>query len=150
MKKTITLTVIVAFFVLAAVPAAQAGSPQRHRWEGVAIGVGAAIVGSAILNNAHRGHTSTRVIHHHSSRPTCRPYHHRPHYRPCPPPRYTPPPPPPRGHWEVTKVWVEPVYERVWNPAHYNRHGRWVPGHWMNVEKTPGYWKEERVWVSTR
>ena len=33
-----------------------AGSKQRHRWEGVAIGVGAAIVGSALINHPIYGY----------------------------------------------------------------------------------------------
>jgi len=33
------------------------------------------------------------------------------------------------------KIWVPPVYIKVWNPAHYNRKGRWVPGRWIEIER---------------
>ena len=35
-----------------------AGSKQQHRWEGIAIGVGAAIVGSALINHHAYGYPS--------------------------------------------------------------------------------------------
>ncbi len=35
-----------------------AGSKQQHRWEGVAIGVGAAIIGSALINHHAYGYHS--------------------------------------------------------------------------------------------
>ena len=39
-----------------------AGSKQQHRWEGVAIGVGAAIVGSALINHhAYGSHSGPPV-----------------------------------------------------------------------------------------
>jgi len=39
-------------------PSVWAGSKQQHRWEGVAIGVGAAIVGSALINHHALGYHS--------------------------------------------------------------------------------------------
>ncbi len=153
MKKGLIIILAVLFCVGVATPSAFAGSPQRHRWEGVAIGVGAAIVGSAILGNVLNPHT--RVVHHTRPRHHYRParIHHRPavYTRPARPVTYRPAPPPRScGHWEVQKVWVEPVYQRVWNPGHYDAHQNWVPGHYIKIEKQPGYWKEERVWVTTR
>jgi hypothetical protein len=61
-----------------------AGSKQRHRWEGVAIGVGAAVVGSAIINSYARGPhaappVSVSVNYVEYDRPSG---HHRDHYRP--------------------------------------------------------------------
>lgn len=55
-----------------------------------------------------------------------------------------------RGHWETRRIWVPPVYEKVWNPGHYNRNHEWVCGHWIRLEKKPGYWKTEKFWVSNR
>ena len=45
----IMLTTILCLCFIAT--SARAGSKQRHRWEGVAIGLGAAIVGSALINH---------------------------------------------------------------------------------------------------
>ena len=53
-----------------------AGSKQQHRWEGVAIGIGAAIVGSALINHhGWNGHAPVTVYH---SSDRYRGYHHRP------------------------------------------------------------------------
>ncbi|MCP4148102.1 MAG: hypothetical protein GY757_10175, partial [bacterium] len=112
-------------------------SKQRHRWEGVAIGVGAAMLGSAILHDIHRRPVRPRVTY----RPYCEP---RPRY--CPPRRRTER----RGHWESKKVWVPPILEKTWNPGHYDYDNNWIPGKWIRVEVEPGYWKYERVWVSYR
>jgi len=154
MKKqlTIILTTILAFTLITS--PAFAGSKQRHRWEGVAIGTAAAtLLAPALLAPAiaaphvrvnadvstvkkggcyypprrHREHTSTQYR------------DHRPHKR-----RRG------RGHWESRKVWVDPVIEQVWNPGHYNKRNRWVPGHYIEIEKSPGYWTKERIWVSRR
>lgn len=110
-----------------------AGSKQRHRWEGVAIGVGAAILGHAIYQ-AHKVERQPQVVY-------VEPEPNR-HYRHRHPPRH------PRGHWEWQKIWVPPTYEKVWNPGHYNRKGRWVPGHWIDVQTSAGHWTKERVWVA--
>jgi hypothetical protein len=101
----ITASVFTLIFVL---PSAWAGSPQQYRWEGVAIGVGAAIVGSVLLNNCLYAHPPTRVVYRYVS-----PLPHR-YY---PPSRY-------RRHWDVGKSWVPNRRPRAWNPGHYNHHGR--------------------------
>ena len=120
------LLAVFTFFIIA--QSAWAGSPQSHRWEGVAIGVGAAILGSTLWKAYHQPQ------YHHTPQPA-KTYHHGA------------PAPVSNGHWELRKAWVPPVYEKVWNPGHYNRRGRWVPGHWMRMETQPGYWEERRVWV---
>ena len=121
-------------------PQVWAGSKQRHRWEGVAIGVGAAILGHSLIREHHR---HMREIE--KGRDA----------RWCPPPR----PhregrwekrPQREGHWEKKRIWTPETYKRVWNPGHYNRKKRWVPGEWIKVIDQPGYWKKERVWVSHR
>ena len=53
----------------------------------------------------------------------------------------------PRGYWEVERIWVDPVYEKKWNPGHYNRQGDWVDGRHEKFLVTSGYWQEEKVWV---
>jgi hypothetical protein len=107
----------------------------------VAIGIGAAILGHTLIKHhkdAVRERERDRVVYKGKS---------------C----FSPPPPPVfdsrrshRGHWEVQKTWVPPVYKKVWNPGHYNRKGRWVPGEWIKIESEPGRWVKERVWVGTR
>ncbi|NNF99135.1 MAG: hypothetical protein HKM93_07130 [Desulfobacteraceae bacterium] len=118
---------------------AWAGREQRARWEGVAIGVAATLVGQAILDHHHGGYHQPATV-----RVNVGPRHRGPGRR-----HYPPPPRPQRGHWEVRKVWVPPVCEKVWNPGHYNRRGHWVPGHWITVESAPGYWKKERIWIAS-
>ncbi len=125
-KRIFSLIIIALGIVLIASPAL-AGSKQRHRWEGVAIGVGAAILGHA-LYQAHHHHQPSPVVYAEPERP-CRRGH---------------------GHWEWQKTWVPPTFERVWNPGHYNRRGRWIAGHWMNMKTSEGHWSRERVWVAGR
>lgn len=114
---------LVCFFLI--IPSSWAGAEQRHRWEGVAIGVGAAILGHALFNQYYSHYTPAPV------------------YQKAKPHR-------PRGHWEYRKVWVPPAYGKVWNPGHYNKRGRWVPGKWIQVETEPGHWAKEKIWVSSR
>ncbi len=138
MKKIITLIITLMmtgiFFLTMSVPAAFAGSKQRHRWEGVAIGVGAAILGSAIFNSDRWDTPRERVVV--IDRDCHKPRHYDRHR--------------PKDHWEERKIWVEPVCERVWNPGHYNRHHQWVPGRHIIIEKRPGYWDKKRVWAGCR
>lgn len=129
-KTTITLGLLAIFTVFTMMPAsAWAGSPQSHRWEGVAIGVGAAIIGTALIKAAQNANEAA-----YASNQATVAYHHR---RPA-------------GHWETQRAWVPPVYEKTWNPGHYSRHGRWIQGHWIQVETRAGYWTQERVWVPAR
>ena len=97
-----------------------AGSKQRHRWEGVAIGLGAAVLGSALLHQRH-------------------------YRRPIPDRIYLDPPPPRCRYWDYEEVWVPPAYEREWRPGRYNRWGRWIPGRWERSVVSPGHWEEQRV-----
>lgn len=137
-KRGVSVLVSVLLCCLLVVSSAWAGNVQRNRWEGVAIGLGAAIIGSALFSNHHHYPPARRYY----SPPEV--YHHYPpasgYYAPsndC-------------GYWEIRKVWVPPTYKRIWNPAHYNRRGEWVSGQWIEVEERPGYWEEKRVWVSRR
>ncbi len=135
-KLSVCFIVFVLCFTLSAT-SAWAGSKQRHRWEGVAIGVGAAILGHALSNNHQRHAPAPMVVREPRYYPAPPlPSHHRKHRR--------------HGHWEYRKVWVAPKYEKVWNPAHYNKHKKWVNGRWIEIEVEPGYWVKEKVWVSNR
>ncbi|MBI9082010.1 MAG: hypothetical protein JEZ11_00350 [Desulfobacterales bacterium] len=135
MKKQLTLITAMVLSLTILTPSAQAGSPQSHRWEGVAIGLGAAILGSALVDNYYRAPQPAPRVY---APPAPAYRHHRPSGRPY------------QGHWEIRKTWVQPAYEKIWNPGHFNRRGRWVEGEWLRVEKAPGYWEEERVWVARR
>jgi hypothetical protein len=134
MRKIITILMAAVFFLTISAPVAFAGSKQRYRWQGVAIGLGAAILGNAILNSDRYDSPPDRVVV--IDRDCRKPRYCDRDYR--------------RGQWEIRKIWVEPVCERVWNPGHYNRHHQWVPGQYITIEKSPGYWEEKRVWVGCR
>ncbi len=129
-KRLIGLVIVLSSIALAS-SSAMAGSKQRHRWEGIAIGVGAAILGHAIFQT-HRAEQQPRVVYvdpHRNDRHHFGPKHHH-------------------GHWEWQQTWVPPTYERIWNPGHYNRKGHWVPGHWIKIETSNGHWIRERVWIA--
>ena len=127
-KKLLVLILAAVFLFSFISSPACAGSRQQYRWEGVAIGIGAAILGSALLNNMYQ-----------------RPYS-------APEPAYTYSPPPPRrgGHWEMRSVWVPATEKRVWNPAHYSHNGGWARGRWIKIVERPGYWTKERAWIAHR
>ncbi len=138
-KKTLfiwLISIVLAWAVTA--PPARAGNPQRHRWEGVAIGVGAAIVGGSLFHHAmRRPRRHSRPVYSHAY-----PQQQQVYVAPSCPPR------PPRGHWEWQKTWVPPVCQKTWNPGHYNRRNRWIPGRWIMIEKQPGHWRKQKHWVS--
>lgn len=93
---------------------------HRHGgWEGAGI-----VLGTLVLLNF--------LNHHQRSYVRCKPHRwtHRPRMRS-------------RGHWE--EICKPPVYKRVWNPGHYNRCGRWIPGGWYLIKIRDRYCK--RVWV---
>ena len=132
-KKSLLIFVLIALFSVSLLPyPAQAGSAQRYRWEGIAIGIGAAILGSALL------HQNRQDVYY------GRPYNGSEYGSYRPRQRYR------SGHWEIRKEWVLPIYRRVWNPGHYNRYGEWVPGGWIEIVARPGYWTKTRVWVAYR
>ncbi len=137
---------ILCFFI--SLNSAWAGHRYHHghhyRWEGFAIGLGAAIIGSAIINHLYY------------------PLVDYPGYGYAPPPRYY-------GHWEIRRTWMPPIYKRVWVKGYYynevewveghydqasrwihsqyHQNKEWVPGHWESRADPPGHWDEERVWV---
>lgn len=117
MKKLSLIMAVVMCTSLIAVQASDAGSKQSYRWEGVAIGLGAAVLGNVLLNQCN------------------------PHSRPF----YGPPEYPPKHH-RSRKVWVPPQFERTWNPGHYDRHGMWRSGEWITIKIQSGYWKLKRRW----
>ena len=150
MKKQIAITTAAAFLVLSMTGFAQAGSRHghhhnkhhkshhshhhhhhhhNHALEGVVIGAGALMLGAAIAQSINT-----------------------PSVPAAPSIHMVPPPPAPcvrnQGHWETRRVWVPPVYETRWNPAHYDAAGYWVQGRYENFMTSNGYWEQSRVWVN--
>lgn len=119
-KKTITIGLIALLTLFTFTSVSWAGSAHQHRMEGLAWGIGAAILGKVILD------------HQRSHQPAV-------HYQDVPDQ--------PAGRWEVRREWVPAKYRKVWNPGHYNHRGLWVRGHWIQVQAEPGYWREKEVWV---
>lgn len=133
-KRSLIITVLV--FVLSftlMVNSAMAGSSHHERWEGVAIGLGAAILGSALIHHS-AGHPCQRSEDCRVTVITHRDYRHETR----------------GGYWEIRKEWIPPTYKEVWNPGHYSRDGEWIEGHWMKIVDRPGYWAEERIWVASK
>lgn len=131
--RSVFILTVVSLLTLALTAGSASAGRYHHRGhdrlKGVAIGVGAAILVTALINHAREN----------SYRET----------EPC----YVPPPPPQEyrqqgGHWEIRKQWVSPTYKRAWNPAHYDYNGVWVEGAWIEIVDQPGYWTENRIWVS--
>ena len=109
-KKNLIIMIIASVFMLIfMLPSAWAGSPRQYRWEGVAIGLGAAVVGSALLNNRLYAYPPTRVAYRYAG-----PYHRRYYYSP----RWH------GRHWEARKRWVRNRPCRVWHSRHYHHYGR--------------------------
>ncbi len=140
-KSLFSLLFVLAFTSMIMIPSAHAGNVQRNRWEGVAIGLGAVILGSALFKSQQLSNEQSFYRHmpYYDNGPSRHQkrkhrYHHRHDQL--------------RGHWEMRKEWVPPTYRRVWNPGHYNRHGKWVSGDWIKIEEAPGYWTKTRVWVA--
>lgn len=129
-KKLLIVLVIAVFGMMLASSSALAGSKQRYRWEGVAIGLGTALVGHAIYQ-AHRAGQQPQVVY---VEPERHRYDRGSKHR--------------HGHWEWQKTWVPPTHEKVWNPGHYNRKGQWVSGHWIELKTNAGHWAQERVWIA--
>lgn len=142
MKKTIaTVTAVCLALIFSSTPA----HADRKTMEGFLLGTGITILGTAIISEMNKNsqpayrtgkrheHRAYRAGYKHGYKDrTCKKYRHRKHRR---------------GHWEVERIWIEPVYERKWNPGHYNRRGNWVNGRYEKFLMAEGYWKKERVWV---
>jgi hypothetical protein len=126
MKRVLIILISAAIIISFLTPNVWAGSKQRHRWEGVGIGLGAAALLAGPL----------LFYHQHTQPAYCPPPRHRAMHRPS-------------GHWEIRKVWCPPRTERIWYEGYYDRYGRWIPGYWEE-RCQPGYWEETRVWVTHR
>ncbi|THB74980.1 MAG: hypothetical protein D3926_20870 [Desulfobacteraceae bacterium] len=177
-KVTVGILAIMILISLTAV-SAHAGSGRRHTAEGIIIGTTLGFLGASLIHDMHDDHRVTvehRVVHHKRGhrrwhrgdgceprgydngninrhpRRGHKPRHSRvitlddwtddervvrKHRR--------------RGHWEIRRIWVPPVYKEKWVEGHYShRKGRWVRGHWKRKMIRDGYYKKEKVWVSRR
>ncbi|MDM8551669.1 hypothetical protein QUF72_16400 [Desulfobacterales bacterium HSG2] len=153
--KKFFVTLIVAVVCLSfSAASVWAGSKQRRRWEGVAIGIGAAILGHALINkNHHRSSAADKGAYYAPScrsREVARPVYRNPPAHRNPPAYNGPPRRHSRGHWEMRRIWVPPTYTEVWNPGHYNHRREWVPGKWIKIINQEGQWVEKEVWVGRR
>ncbi len=130
MKKFISLiTMIIVLVCFSTVPA----QADRKTMEGVMIGLGVAIIGSSIIHSNDRNYHRSYPNHHTPPQVYYRDRRYNNHQH--------------QGYWSVQRVWIEPSYDRRWNPAHYNQHGQWVEGRYENFETRQGYYQEERIWV---
>lgn len=144
MKKIICITTAAVLFICLSATSSTAGAARRHTIEGVVIGTGIALLGAAIYNDIHRDRASDQNQHHpafhkppkHENRYAKRKRHHPRHkfHRPI-------------KRWEIQRVWIAPVYEKRWNPGHYNRRGEWISGRYQNFLIREGYYTEEKVRV---
>jgi len=150
MKKHIALAAAAVFITSLFAGFAQAGPGKHGRCahrhhhrhhnnnvlEGVVIGAGAFILGTAIAQSLNRPSQTAQI---HAAPVSPRPY---------PPTNYHSKRP--NKHWKIKKIWVAPIYETRWNPAHYDAQGRWVQGRHQQFLVADGYWKKKRVRVKHR
>lgn len=137
MKKKMLLAALVTVvsFALTA-NSAWAGSAQRNRLKGIAIGLSAAAIIGSIISSSHEDHyVRSHNNCHIEPRRVGPPVHNRYKNRE-------------EGHWVIKREWVPPECREVWNPAHYNPGGEWVEGQWIRIVEKPGYWTEKRIWVT--
>lgn len=110
-KRNLIIVVIASVFTLIFVlPSAWADSHGQYRGDGVVIGAGAAVAGSASLNNYLYSRPPTRVV--------CRyagPHRHRYYSGP----RY-------RRYWAMRNRWARNHHYRPWHHRHYHPYGRTV------------------------
>ena len=139
--------IIAAFLVgITATPAA-AGSRERGRFEGFALGLGAAVLGHTLMHHYHANDHYKAPADRHPPRR----YHHRRHSHHRPPAHRHAPGRHfghRRGHWEYQRVWVPPTYREVWKPGYHNNRGRWIPGCWVKEPVSRGHWEKRKVRVA--
>lgn len=144
MKKIIAITTTALLLICFSTVSAYAGSARRHTMEGIMIGTGVAILGAAIINGIHqdsrphytRNYSRHDEYRHNGYRHNYKNKHHR-KYRS----HST------KGYWKIEKIWIGPVYEKRWNPGHYNRRGDWISSRHEKFLVQDGYFQKNKVWV---
>ncbi len=138
MKKTLSIFLAAALLIPLSFSQASAGKGKNHLMEGILIGTGVAILGATIVHEIH--HDSKKMEYPcdypkpDKSYPNKKWHGANLHHDP--------------GHWILTKVWVPPQYGKRWNPGHYNKQGRWVPGRYEQVIVQKGHWEKRNIWVA--
>jgi hypothetical protein len=143
MKKSIAVITSILLFVCFSAVSAHA---DRKTFEGFMLGTGVAILGAAIINGMHTDQEPQYARH-----PGA--YDRgRAGYRYAPNPRHAKRAwsRGPGGHWEIERIWIRPVYEKKWNPGHYNPRGEWVRGRHERFMIKDGYYHEKKVWLRHR
>jgi hypothetical protein len=121
-NKKLSMVMITTVLCLALmVTSAWAGPEQRYRWEGVAIGLGAAILGNALFNAPYYAQPAPAPVYY-SAPPV--------YYRPAPV-YYSPPPVyygPPLVYYRPAPAYYGPPVVRPYvgcRPYHRSRYGPW-------------------------
>jgi len=147
LKKIIAITTgLLMIMGIVSVSAANAGAARRHTIEGFMLGTGVVLLGTAIIHEMNKGDRPIHTYTH--NRPdryeNPKKNHHKQYKRSKHQRKYAKRS---RGHWELERLWIAPVYERKWNPGHYNRKGKRVSGRYKKFMIEQGYWSENKVWV---
>jgi hypothetical protein len=120
-KKISMIMVITILCISFTVTSAWAGPKQRYRWEGVAIGIGTAILGNALLNASYYSPSRPAPVYY-----TAPPGYYRP-----PPAYYSPPPvyySPPVVYYSPAPGYYSPPRLRSYGqcrPYYRGRYPRW-------------------------
>ncbi|MCF6246418.1 MAG: hypothetical protein L3J69_03555 [Desulfobacula sp.] len=143
MKQIIAITTgLLMIMGIISVSAAHAGAARRHTIEGFVLGTGVALLGTAIFQEMNKDAAPRPAYTRHwpdrYEEEGFKQYKYR-HHR-----KYAERT---RGHWESERVWIAPVYEKRWNPGHYNRTGTWMSGRYENFVIEQGHWAKNKVWV---
>jgi hypothetical protein len=109
MKNLIIVLLAMVFTLSFISTSAWAGSPQQYRWEGVAIGVGAAILGGALVNGCIYPYPAPRVAYRYQYPPRYGYYHPQRHHR---------------GHWKAKKKWRRHHYKEKRHQDYYHGYAR--------------------------
>lgn len=132
MRKLLVVTMVVAVLGVALAPQAMAGPRERYLWQGVAIGIGGAILLDHLLRPSPAVASPAPPVAY--------------------PPQVLPPPPAPQrwipGHYEDR--WIPTGRtETIWVPTYYDYgRGVTVQGHYETRVVPDGYWA--RVWIESR
>ena len=134
MKKLISIITASFLILVVSTSFAHAGAARRHTIEGFLLGTGVTLLGTSIVRSMNPAPEPAKVVVHHYNT-----HQYRNHYNTCRDRGHR------RGHWKKRKGWMKPVYETRWNPGHYNKRGKWVPGRYQEFHMAEGYWKKDRM-----
>lgn len=135
MKILISITTAVVTIICLSTAPAHA---DRKTTEGFLLGIGAAVLGTAIYQSLDRSPGYSEPHRRHVAPGYGRGSQYRNDQRHA---RQS------FERWEIQRIWVAPVYDTRWNPGHYNRQGYWVSGRHETFKVQDGYWEQRRVRV---